>query len=228
MNTWTDDYLSGIQHIDEQHKHLFHMVNSFINSNDETVSNKNLDLFLDDLLKYCAVHFRAEEELMSQTAYPLKEHHVKSHNDLGLTVKRTKYQLNENSLKNPYASVSALVIGWLKDHIIHDDLTLFNYYENAQHNLDSRFFGRSCAVYRMDNTQVGHGKITAIKKNEVEITNSKEVRMPIDLNDIVKVTSTAKEGPQTFVAQVYVSRPDMLKLFNAAIIQVVNNGSIAG
>ena len=224
ISTWTDDYLSGIQHVDEQHKHLFHMVNSFINNNDETISNKNMDLFLDSLLEYCAIHFHAEEYLMAKTTFPLMERHIKAHEELGLTVKRVKHRLKEGSIKNPYVDISAFVINWLNNHIGRDDLTFFNYYENSQHSLDNRFLGRVCAVSTMDNKLVGYGKITSIKKNnEVEISNSKDTRMPVDLNDIVKVTSTAKEGSQTFVAQVYVSRPDVLKLFNATIIQVVNN-----
>ena len=223
LSTWTDDYKSGIKHVDDQHKYLFHIVNTFIDSNDKQVSNAILDQFLDELLHYCGVHFQSEEELMSQTTFPMTDHHVKSHYDLGVAVKRVKHQLKQNTLKDPFESVSALAISWLNDHIIQDDLTFFNFYANSGHSFDSRLLGRHCVIHKIDNSLLGHGKIISIAKNEVDIANANDVRMAVVLNEIVKVTTTGKGGAQTFVAQVYVSRHETLKLFNATLIQVVNN-----
>ncbi|NVJ70837.1 MAG: hemerythrin family protein [Alphaproteobacteria bacterium] len=71
---------TGIDEIDEDHLHLFEMINKFISSKHPTeyVEREFLDWFLAELMN----HFEKEEHLMVLNHYPGAEAHKKHHRDV--------------------------------------------------------------------------------------------------------------------------------------------------
>ena len=57
---WVDDYLIGVNEVDQQHQYLFQLINETLQCNDKTT----LQLSLVKLYKYTREHFNAEEALM--------------------------------------------------------------------------------------------------------------------------------------------------------------------
>ena len=68
---WTDEYLSGIDTIDTQHKDLFKLINSFEEENEENLHSDIIVQFAEILLSHAETHFAHEDELMVSVEYPL-------------------------------------------------------------------------------------------------------------------------------------------------------------
>lgn len=79
LKEWSDDYLLGIDEIDEQHKGFFEaahrLYDGILNCEGETVVEDSV-AFLKD---YADKHFRAEEAFMEKHGYPGLEQHKKLH-----------------------------------------------------------------------------------------------------------------------------------------------------
>ena len=223
LGIWTTDYVSGINEVDEHHKTLFGMVNDFAENNDENVSIKVIKSFLRDLAAYCQVHFKVEEDMMARVEFPLIDHHIEIHENLKKTVVKVNQQLDKNSLRDPYASIISFTANWLNEHIARDDLTFFSYYKNINYSLDKRLMDRRCVISTLNNEILGHGRITSIHRTDVEISNTSTQKIPVNLGDMVKVSAISKEIAQTFIAKVFYSTPNLLRLFNCTIVQVINN-----
>ncbi|MDR0490814.1 MAG: bacteriohemerythrin [Oscillospiraceae bacterium] len=223
IRAWSDDYVSGFEVIDTHHKTLFTMINTFAEENDEHASADVVMDFLGSLLKYCDYHFGCEEAIMIQYGYPLVEYHTGIHRDLTQTVKKTMDRLSCGDVAAPYDSVISFSTEWLNNHIARDDLSFLSFYKNRDYDLSENFLGKQCIISKLNNEIVGIGKITSIKGNEVVISHNVEKRMPLESNDMAKITaSSSQSGTQMFIAKAYYSGLGEVKLFNATIIMTLN------
>jgi len=84
--TWSDELATGNEKIDEQHKTIFKITNSFIEKYIQGESKASLGEMLDFLINYTVEHFNYEEELMTEHDYPAYEYHKKCHDDFKITV----------------------------------------------------------------------------------------------------------------------------------------------
>ena len=76
---WNDEYSVKIKSIDDQHKQLFTLLNSFIqnvNNND----NHLLPQQFNELKKYALIHFDYEERLLRIHHFPFFSGHITEHN----------------------------------------------------------------------------------------------------------------------------------------------------
>ena len=223
IRAWSDDLLSGFTTIDEQHKKLFDLVNSFAAENDGISSVHVLSPFIDDLLEYCDTHFKYEEDLMDRYSYPLTSYHSDLHSGMKRSLLVMKNHLEQQTLKNPYQSVMALCSGWLYNHVAWEDLTFSSFHKNRDHTLGSHFVGRKCELLTVGNEFLGTGTIDSVKKNEVSISNSTDTAIPLSLNQMIKVSSVSQQREsQTFLARVFYSTPYVVRLYNATLIQATN------
>ena len=243
---WSDDYSSGNLKIDVHHKTLFRMVNSFAEKHDENVPKETLLTFVDNLWEYCKFHFIAEEDMMRNNNFPLLDHHVNLHKSLEKLVITKKDEISKGILKNPFAEIIRLSTDWLNDHIARYDLAFFSFNKNKDYDLSKHMIGRMCEISTMNNELVCVGTIESIVKNEVVISHNTGMTLPIELNDIIKVSSSSSSPPlsspteeeppmkdmaaaperrafQAFIAIVYYCSPDVVKLFNASIIKTKND-----
>ena len=225
IRAWTEDFVSGLEVIDEHHKELFAMINTFSEEHNETAKDTVVTEFLDALLQYCGYHFSCEEALMRQYEYPLVDFHISIHNELTKTVLKVRGQVKKGEIEDPYTAVIGFATEWLNDHIARDDLTFLSFYKNRDYDLSENFRGRRCMISRFsDNEILGIGRIREIRKNEVYISNSSDAKLPLALNDSVKVmTSTPQSGTQMFIAKTFYSGIDELKLFNATVVMTINS-----
>lgn len=78
---WDDSFKIGIEHIDNQHKGLFSIVNEFENEVEmlELGNDIDLSLYVDLFNKYALTHLGDEEELMEKVHYPDIEEHKIQH-----------------------------------------------------------------------------------------------------------------------------------------------------
>ena len=74
---WKDEYLIGIDEVDEQHKTLFNIANAYEQSTN-ALQSKNA---LMNVYRYTREHFTLEEALMKEVQFPGYDDHQLEHND---------------------------------------------------------------------------------------------------------------------------------------------------
>lgn len=121
---FTDDYLTGIDLIDAEHRTLFELVEEaykYIRSGTATDGYDEVLKLLDDLKQYATEHFRDEEEYMESIHYE------------GLVTQRYAHEAFVHRLesfdlaqveKDPQRQLKELIhflLGWLINHILNSD-----------------------------------------------------------------------------------------------------------
>jgi len=117
---WKEELSVGLETIDNQHKELFKLINSFYNSIAAKLGKQAILQAIIDMEKYTIVHFTAEEEMMRRSGYPYLELHKKEHQSFIDTVAdfRNRYE-NDRLLLS--LEVSGFVKKWISDHIMKTD-----------------------------------------------------------------------------------------------------------
>ena len=123
MYKFTDDYLIGIDEIDNEHRRLFQMINEAIDlskeSSDTSVISKNL---VSGLKNYAATHFAHEEAYMEHIHDPELPIQKKEHE--AFTKKINTFALDTSSPEAARQSLNdllAYLARWLYRHILSSD-----------------------------------------------------------------------------------------------------------
>ena len=73
-DVWTDKMLTGVEHIDDHHRHLVKLLVDACNASEAGSPPGAAREILSELVSYTKYHFAAEERLMMEIKYPrLKE-----------------------------------------------------------------------------------------------------------------------------------------------------------
>ena len=76
---WSDVYSVQVPEIDEDHKHLFDLMNELHDAVEAKHGHEVLAKTLDGLIQYVSHHFNHEEGLFLRTGYPGYEEHKREH-----------------------------------------------------------------------------------------------------------------------------------------------------
>lgn len=136
---WTDDYATGIDIIDEQHKRMFsyfeEIQQAIAKNDEETVKN-----ICYSLLDYAVTHNTFEESLMEEANYPMLEQHHQAHEAFKKRAQGYLEQLKTGTNPMKVARTVRTDIGlWLINHIKHEDQ---HYVPYVKPELDQGFVGR--------------------------------------------------------------------------------------
>ena len=121
---FTDEYLVGIELIDDEHKELFRIVeqaNQLVKAYEEASGYDKIIDILNNLKEYTKEHFADEEEYMESIHYEGLEAQKRAHD--AFIEKLENIDLSEID-ENPQESLQHLLeflLGWLVNHILHTD-----------------------------------------------------------------------------------------------------------
>lgn len=125
--TWSDDFATGLDRIDRQHRHLMDMINTaapLLLDCSPAQQAERQGLF-NALLAYTTEHFRTEEDLMRawQVDARVFDHHVQTHAKLVDDVLTWQRRL---SCADPLSGQQLLgfLAGWLLFHVMGEDQTM--------------------------------------------------------------------------------------------------------
>lgn len=120
LMAWSDALEGGVAAIDAEHRQLADLINGLYDSASSGDAGRTVRLF-DDLLAHTVAHFRHEEALFVNTAYPDAERH-KRHHAL-LTAKAIEYRdcAAKGDMSALIAEVLPRLAGSLVHHIQKDD-----------------------------------------------------------------------------------------------------------
>ena len=119
---WDDSYLLGNEKVDNQHRKLFEIVNSLMNSIDEDEETDKLLITLNFLVNYAVQHFDDEEALQIQCDFPEYKEHKQLHDNFKVTVTELVQRFTEtNSPSQLSYDIRKILIKWLINHILCED-----------------------------------------------------------------------------------------------------------
>ena len=122
---WSDDYATGIQHIDDQHKMLFQMANDFRSALEVGEGKGVYPGFLDSLNLYCRSHFGIEEQCMDEYCCPMAQENKKDHERFLEVLSGFQQRYAASGFNRTDAwELTDVMSQWLVDHIVHIDLQL--------------------------------------------------------------------------------------------------------
>lgn len=118
---WTGELNVGVGRIDEQHKKLVDTFNKMLAASDAQVGSEIVSETLANLTQYALEHFRDEECLMEEVAYPGIEEHRKEHQQFWKQIAHfcTATSLGDSSVPR---ELLACVQNWLSHHLLEQDM----------------------------------------------------------------------------------------------------------
>ncbi|MCK5686669.1 hemerythrin family protein [bacterium] len=122
MIEWSDDYVIGIEIIDEQHKKFFRLAQHFMEDCLADEGDERIKSTLSALGHYSIKHFRTEEALMEKNGYPNLEVHKKMHVEFIEEYNKLDNLLKEGSHKEAVVNETlAFLMDWLVEHVVNAD-----------------------------------------------------------------------------------------------------------
>lgn len=119
--SWKDAYSVGSQEIDDEHRHLFAVINEFYDRHHAGADIAEIEKLLTQLVFYAENHFQHEEKIMAAADYPglaphQAEHERLVHNifTLAADIESGKSTVDQETL--------TFLKSWLLDHILQHDM----------------------------------------------------------------------------------------------------------
>ncbi len=123
---WKESYCVGDREIDDQHRKLFELVNSF----PDDMEQGHIKGYILVLIKHAREHFRCEEALMERVNYPFINNHKERHTEL---LQKLSDKCQDDFHGNfAVHKFKVFVYHWVEDHIIEVDSILFDYVKKEQ------------------------------------------------------------------------------------------------
>ena len=122
LTDWSDDYLIGIEKIDNQHKEFFRIAHQFFTECLADEGEECLQETLNFLGNYARKHFEGEEAFMKEIEYPQLEEHKRLHINFLNRYSELIVEFKESGRTEKMVNkVLTVVMDWLKEHIVEAD-----------------------------------------------------------------------------------------------------------
>ena len=132
---WTNEYETGIEMIDTQHKELFGQIDTLALSVYRGRSKLELSKLLQFFSNYVEEHFADEEELMMLSHYPDMERHINQHEEFSSLFRSIRREF-ENKGPDEYMAIrlEKEVRKWWANHILGVDMRYVPYVKKSREN----------------------------------------------------------------------------------------------
>jgi len=118
---WSDELITGIQSIDDQHQWLVKATNQLHDEiNKAEPDSEQIGKILEGLIEYTFNHFIVEEDMFKRFDYPQSEAHIEEHNKFTATAALllTKFESGQSVNNEALDFLKA----WLIHHIMKVDM----------------------------------------------------------------------------------------------------------
>jgi len=129
MLQWTEQFATGVGHIDHQHQALIDNINRLelllANSSPSQEEYQFMLQLVDFLEFYAKSHFKVEEQCMESYQCPVHEKNKLAHDHFLTFFNEFKQQCRTNGLRREFIeNLHATVSGWIMEHILRVDTQL--------------------------------------------------------------------------------------------------------
>ena len=124
MYEFKEEFLTGIEMIDREHRRLFEIANELYELKcEEFIPDKydNIRHILEELQDYTLTHFAHEEEYMRSIGYKKMFTQVSQHNALKETISGWDLDAIDEDQDEAIEEMLHLVTEWLVNHILNED-----------------------------------------------------------------------------------------------------------
>ncbi|OPJ55830.1 bacteriohemerythrin [Alkalithermobacter paradoxus] len=124
MIKWKDEYLIGVEKIDEQHKHLVNIANkTYEVLNDDFCVDKydKIVEILKELEEYTIFHFAEEESYMKEIGYKKMFTHKIEHDEFVQKIRNIDLESIDNEQNECLLDIVNFIVDWLVSHILEKD-----------------------------------------------------------------------------------------------------------
>lgn len=128
---WEPKYATGHNTVDQQHQHLFKLVNDLHVAMLERRGKEALLTTLEQLGKYVDTHFRTEEALMQQRGYPKLAQHRACHDKLTAKARLLIGEFRAGKI-SVTVELSIFLADWLRHHILGEDIALVGWLKGQE------------------------------------------------------------------------------------------------
>lgn len=133
---WRQDFATGVDIIDDQHRALIRLLNEASTQLDDHSPLADVARIVQGLLSYAGYHFQTEEKLMAEHGYEklrtsAAAAHIKAHRGFAEKVTAVRAQL-DSGRRIPKADLESFLSTWLTDHILHTDKELGAFIRDQQ------------------------------------------------------------------------------------------------
>lgn len=121
---FTEEYLTGIELIDSEHKELFRIVdkaNRLVKSFDPLSGYDDIMLILKELTEYTKEHFADEEEYMEGIHYEGLAAQKRAHEAFIDKIENINFDEIDNDPQEYLQKLVEFLLGWLINHILYTD-----------------------------------------------------------------------------------------------------------
>lgn len=124
MIKWSNEYLLGVEIIDEQHKELFRIAGDaydllknefYFDKYDRVVK------LIEELKQYAVFHFETEEKYMLEIGYKKLFSHKIIHNDFVEKFNSIDLEKMDDNQEEYLTSIIQFVVDWIEQHILKMD-----------------------------------------------------------------------------------------------------------
>jgi len=118
--TWNQSWCIGVKEVDAQHQNLVALVNQLNQAMSEGKGKDVLGEILEKLVIYTKAHFRDEERMLTQNAYPDLVEHKAQHVELTKKVLGFQTEFNAGTM-GMSIEILQFLSAWLRVHILGTD-----------------------------------------------------------------------------------------------------------
>jgi hemerythrin len=121
---FTDEYLTGIELVDEEHRELFRIIGKadhLAHNINEASGFDNIMYILKELTEYTKCHFADEEEYMKSIGYEGLEAQQRAHDSFVDKLENIDVQAIDDNPEEELNSLLEFLLGWLINHILYTD-----------------------------------------------------------------------------------------------------------
>jgi hemerythrin len=127
MIKWKDDYLIGIQLIDDQHKELFRIAGKAYDVLNDDFSLDKYDkivTILEELKEYAVYHFRSEEQYMASIHYKRLFSQKVEHDDFINRINNVDLRKIDENQDKYLLEILNFIVEWTSEHILKKDIEI--------------------------------------------------------------------------------------------------------
>ena len=122
---WREDYSTGVERLDEQHRTLFRAAGDFREALDEGQGARSYAVLLEFLEGYCRAHFGFEERCMEQVRCPAAQANRDAHAEFTRVLAGFRRRFDEHGFRAADArELVDTLERWLGGHICRLDVQL--------------------------------------------------------------------------------------------------------
>lgn len=120
---WTDDLSVGNPLIDEDHRHLFNLLERLHQDMSSGQINQETQSIIDALRDYTESHFSREEEFMRKIGYPQYATHKAEHDRFVSEVCALQSRVARGA-RTAQLDIDQFLAKWLREHVLVRDMAL--------------------------------------------------------------------------------------------------------